>query len=250
MPEPAQITKAELWELTSSGTLKSGSKVVVQFNPESLKVSFANQVAPPDSASGDKDKAKDQKETAGLQFVGKGTTKLAVQLWFDATAPLPNGALEGSATSTDDVRKLTKRVAYFITPQKSQNPKFADKEVPPAVRFRWGTFQFDGIVESMEESLEFFSPDGRPLRASVSLSLTQQSIQFAFNPDAKTSVPPGSGGGAAPGTQPLSLALDGDSIQSLAASVGRPDDWQAIASANGIENPRLLTPGVTVNLNV
>ena len=249
MPEPAQITKAELGELTSSGTFKDGTKVVVQFNPESLKVSFANQLTPPDNAAGDKDKAKDQNETAGLQFVGKGTTKLAVQLWFDATAPLPKGVLEGNATSTDDVRQLTKRVAYFITPQKSQNPKYANKEVPPAVRFRWGTFQFDGIVESMEESLEYFSPDGRPLRASVSLSLTQQSIQFAFNKDAKPSPPPGRRG-AAPGTQPLSQASSGDSVQSLAAGVGRPDDWQAIAAANGIENPRLLTPGLVINLNL
>src|SRR5258708_23161539 len=130
MPEPAQITKAELWELTATGTLKDGSKVVVQFNPESLKVSFANQLAPPESAAGDKDKSKDQKETAALQFVGKGTTKLSVQLWFDASAPLPEGALAGNAKTTDDVRRLTKRVAYFITPQKSQNPKYADKEVP------------------------------------------------------------------------------------------------------------------------
>ena len=28
---------------------------------------------------------------------------------------------------------------------------------------------FDGIAESMEETLDYWSPDGRPLRASVSL---------------------------------------------------------------------------------
>ena len=244
MPEPAQITKAELWELTSTGTRKDGSRVTVQFNPESLKVSFANQLNPPDNAAGDSDKSKAQGESAALQFVGKGTTKLALQLWFDVTAPLPK-----DAPSTDDVRKLTHRVAYFITPQDSKNSKGAPVKVPPAVSFCWGTFRFDGIVESMEESLEYFSPDGRPLRASVSLSLTQQSIQFAFNDTAQSSPPPGRKG-LSPGTQPLSLAVNGDSIQSLAASVGRPDDWQSIASANGIENPRLLTPGVAINLNV
>jgi hypothetical protein len=247
MPEPAQITKAELWELTPAGKLKDGSRVVVQFNPESLKVSFANQLVPPENGGGDK--PKDQKETAALQFVGKGTTKLALLLWFDATAPVLEGALADNAASTDDVRKLTQRIAYFITPQKSTNPKYADKQVPPAVRFRWGTFQFDGIIESMEESLEFFSPEGRPLRASITLSITQQNIQFAFNPDAKPATPPGQRG-AAPGTQPLSQARSGDSIQSLAASVGRPDDWQAIAAANGIENPRRLAPGSLVNLNL
>lgn len=248
MPEPAKITKAELWELTSTGTRKDGSRVVVQFNPESLKVSFANQLSPPDNAAGNSDKSKDQRESAALQFVGKGTTKLAVQLWFDAAAPLPAGALTGGATSTDDVRQLTKQVAYFITPQDSTF-KGKPVKIPPAVSFCWGTFKFDGIVESMEESLEYFSPDGRPLRASVSLSLTQQSIQFAFNEDAQTS-PPAGQAGPAPGTQPLTQAASGDSVQSLAASVGRPDDWQAIAAANGIENPRLLTPGLVINLNL
>jgi hypothetical protein len=243
MPEPAQIAKAELWELTPTGTRKGGSRVVVQFNPESLKVSFANQVNPPDNAAGDSDKAKDQKESAALQFVGKGTTKLALQLWFDVTAPLPK-----DVPATDDVRKLTHRVAYFITPQDTTS-KGKPAKVPPAVSFCWGTFRFDGIVESMEESLEYFSPDGRPLRASVSLSLTQQSIQFAFN-DAAQSPPPPGAKGLSPGTQPLSLAVNGDTIQSLADGIGRPDDWQNIAAANGIENPRLLTPGVAINLNL
>jgi hypothetical protein len=246
MPEPVEITKAELWELDSTGNLKPDSKVVVQFNPESLKVSFANQVVPPSNNSGGK--PQDQRETAALQFVGKGTTKLAVQLWFDSTAPLPEGTLSGGSRSTDDVRKLTQRVAYFITPQKSQDPDYADKDVPPAVRFRWGTFQFDGIVEGMEESLEFFSPDGRPLRASVNLTLTQQKIEFAFNPDAKPSTKAGRRPG--PGTQPLDQAKSGDSIQALAGAKGLADKWQSIAAANGIENPRQLVPGQLINFNI
>src|SRR5437868_12913692 len=116
MPEPLQITKAKLSELTADGEPKPSkdSPVTVQFNPESLKVSFANQIVPPSSSGSEK--ATDQNGTAALQFVGKGTTKLSVQLWFDATAPLPKGAL-AEETSTDDVRKLTKRIAYFITPQ-------------------------------------------------------------------------------------------------------------------------------------
>jgi hypothetical protein len=96
------------------------------------------------------------------------------------TAPLPEGQPQ-----TEDVRKMTQRVAYFITPKPSDKPQFRDKSVPPATRFRWGTFRFDGIVESMDESLEFFSADGRPLRAGVSLSITQQSIQFALNDEAR-----------------------------------------------------------------
>jgi nucleoid-associated protein YgaU len=36
----------------------------------------------------------------------------------------------------------------------------------------------------------------------------------------------------------------------MAAEQGLGDNWQAIAQANGIENPRLLAPGQLINLNV
>jgi phage tail-like protein len=75
-------------------------------------------------------------------------TRLALELWFDVA-----GARE------DDVRRLTVPVAYFAR--------------VPAARFQWGTFRFDGHVEALEESLELFSADGRPLRARVGLTLRE-----------------------------------------------------------------------------
>jgi Contractile injection system tube protein/LysM domain len=238
MPDSIQLTKAELWEVGPDGNEKPGSRVPVQFNPETLKVSFTNQIAPPSNAG-----AGDQSETSSTQFVGKGSTKLTVQLWFDVTAVLP-----ADQPSQVDVRKLTQKVAYFITARPDERDK--TKNVPPAVRFLWGSFQFDGIMESLEESLEFFSPEGRPLRASVSLSLTQQSIQFAFSKRPVGSpFAPGAGGGA-PGTRPLAEVATGQTVQGLAAAQGRLEDWQAIAAANGIENPRLLRPGQLIDLDV
>ena len=35
----------------------------------------------------------------------------------------------------------------------------------------------------------------------------------------------------------------------MAASQGRGDDWQVIAAANGIENPRLLSAGQLIDMN-
>ena len=49
------------------------------------------------------------------------------------------------------------------------------------MRLAWGTFQFDGRVEALEETLEAFSPDGRPLRATLALSLARAQIApYAF----------------------------------------------------------------------
>src|SRR5262249_35009386 len=141
-----------------------------------------------------------------------------------------------------DVRKLTQKIAYFMQAKPADNDP--NTVVPPAVRFVWGTFQFDGLMESMEETLEFFSPDGVPLRANVTISLMKQSIQFAF---AKGSSSPG--GPPPPGTVPMSTAPAGSSVANMVAGAGGSADWHAVAQANGIENPRVLQPGQLINLN-
>lgn len=221
------LEKAHLYELDQSFAKEKdgGRKVEVQFNPETLKVTFANQIVQPqggDQAAGN----------AGRQFVGAGTTKLALQLWFDVTA------MEKDAV--DDVRRLTQHVVYFMTPQASeQDPK---KLAPPGVRFHWGSFLFDGMVEGMEETLEFFSPDGKPLRSSITMTLSQQKILAAeFKGEGK--VP------NQPGQAPLKSAKQGDSLQSMAGKNGK-DDWQGIASANGIEDPLRMPAGQLVDLNL
>ena len=228
MPDSLKLEKAELHEVDAEfkNEINPDKNCKVQFNPESLKVSFANQVATPSGAG-------DQKGTPARQFVGAGTTKLSLQLWFDVTAPMPT-----DEKVEDDVRKLTGKVAYFITP-KQEGSKF----VPPAVRFLWGSFQFDGIMESLEESLEFFSSDGRPLRASVTVNLTQQKItEFVFRPTTPDASP-------SPGTRPLTQAPAGSNVQKEADKQGKGDKWQDIAAANNIENPRLLQPGQLLDMN-
>jgi hypothetical protein len=240
MPDVPQLAKAELRELDASfkNTINDDKWTKVQFNPDTLKVTFANQIQQP-SGSGD------QRGSQAQQFVGAGTTKLAVQLWFDVTHDLGQGLPD-----VIDVRKLTQRVAYFITPigEPKNDPK---KFIPPAVRFLWGTFQFDGIVESMEENLELFSFEGRPLRASVALAIAQQKITtFAFN---QANEPPSftRRNRAPAGTQPQTEAPANSNVQSLAgsdpATGGR--DWQSVAAANGIENPRLLQPGQLIDMS-
>ena len=239
MPEAAgNLAKAELRQLDAKfeNEVERGTWCKVQFNPDSLKVNFANQLVQPSGAG-------DQRGSPARQFVGAGTTKLALTLWFDVGSPLPQGQ-----APVNDVRRLTKKVAYFITPKPVPGQK--DKFVPPAVRFVWGSFQFDGLMDSLEETLEYFSPQGTPLRASLGISLSQQKIQFAFRDTGGGAGSAATGAGApqTPGTQPLAQAPAGSTVQGLADGAGK-DDWQSIAAANGIENPRLLAPGALLDLN-
>jgi hypothetical protein len=221
--EPAALTKAELVPVRlSDGDADSqerGEAVKVHFNPETLKVTYSNTIAGGDQAG-----------TGAQQYVSKSSTKLSVELWFDASAR------EGAG----DVRADTQKVLYFFKPIRQ-----GDGMAPPPVRFKWGSFLFEGVMDSMDETLEFFSADGRPLRAKVSISISRQDIQLS-QPAAASS------GGGVPGTTPRTQAKAGDSLQGM---IGRDrgsgagaEGWQAVAAANGIENPRRLEPGTFVDL--
>lgn len=223
MPQAQKIALAELWEIEwtegreEAEKVGSEPRIKVQFNPQSLKVTATNQ------QSG-------ERPGVPVQFVGRGTTKLDVDLLFDATVPQPDGK------SVDDVRKLTKEVFYFMeTLEEAEDDKF----VPPGVRFLWGSFLFDGVMDSMNETLDFFSSDGRPLRSTVTISISKQELKFRFNPDFSPT----------PGAKPQTPARSGDSVQQIAARAGKLGDWKGIASANGIENPRLLVSGQRLDLN-
>lgn len=219
MPIALRITKAYLQPIrwTEGGQVETdGEKFFVQFNPTTLKVNYSNQKA-----------GGDQPGTAPIQYVGKGTTKLTVELLFDVTGPMPDGS------ELEDVRDLTLRVAKYLQPLEEGGGEDR-KYVPPGIRFGWDTFQFDGVVDSMDETLDFFSNTGKPLRATVSLQISKQEI--------KVTAPAGS-----PGTSEQHEVEDGETLQQAAAAAGR-DDWQNVAAANGIENPRQLQPGALLDL--
>lgn len=230
-----ELKRAVMFELEPGFENKKedGQSVEVQFNPETLKLTFSNELKTPEG--GDQQAGSD-----GMQFVGSSTTKLALQLWFDVTAM--------EKDPVDDVRRLTTQVLYFMKPKESD----ADpaKKVPPGVCFHWGDFMFKGMVEALEESLEFFSPDGKPLRASLSLTLTQQAIlEQKLAEGGKVEVRPGH---KPPGHAPLKSAKQGESLQNMAGKNkkgGGKAGWQGIAAANDIEDPLRMAPGQFVNLN-
>ena len=74
---------------------------------------------------------------------GAAGSRLTAELWFE---------------STRDVRALTEEVAAFAHESR-------------IVRFRWGSVSFDGRMDALEETLDLFAPDGRPLRARLAFSL-------------------------------------------------------------------------------
>jgi Contractile injection system tube protein len=225
------LTRAKLVEISwdakqrQAKNVRGGKTVDVQFNPQTLKLSFANE-----------HKGGDQPGGNAKQFIGSGSSKLSVELLFDTTA-------DGS-----DVRKLTERVAYFIQAQPQNNQD--NKRVPPGISFEWGSFIFRGVVDSMDETLDYFSEEGVPLRATISLNISRQEIEFLFGKPGQAVGRRSGGPAGLPGTQMLDTARPDDNVQRLAGRNGNSSDWKAIAAANNIDDPLRLPGGTLLNMNV
>lgn len=237
MPDQVKIKKAILQQIAwnEEGQVSSeGPKFEVQFNPETLNVAFSNQVAGGDQAGG-----------SAIQFNSKGTTKLTFDLIFDVTDPkiAERFNADNKPASIKDVRKITKLVADFMQTERSGSGRDA-RFTPPGIRFSWGSFRFDGVVNSITEKLEFFSPAGIPLRATLNVSITKQDVDVNFNaPDTDAQGNPNAG------TAETATPEQGkNSMADQTNKNGTPKPWQGDALANGIENPLDLPLGQPLSL--
>lgn len=181
---------------------KTGKEIPVHFNPVSLQYTVANQM---------------QQQGGGTQqYVASSTGKLSLDLIFDTTH---TGA---------DVRLKTVEVAELMKP--------GDDHLVPTLCFEWGAYKFEGTMEGYRETLDFFSPNGVPLRASLSLTLAATDAQVFRGGDQGRTW--GVTGELAPmNTVEVPPAPD-KSPSALAALAGNPRAARALAAANGIENLR------------
>ena len=92
------------------------------------------------------------------------------------------------------------------------------------------------MVDSYNETLEFFSASGVPLRAAVSLSLTENRYKIDNMPQRV----PGASQSLAPACQ-IGLALSAAGMD--------PTDWRGTALANGMETPRFSASG-SINVGI
>lgn len=209
--------------------------VTVQFNPTSLKVSLASTLNE-NARSG---------QSRSAQFVDKSSSNLTVELVFDTTLQGPEvqdsetGEKRPEWTESSDVRVLTGKIAdrFMKTTGTGNNLRS-----PSRCSFLWGAFQFNGIMESFDETLDFFSPTGIPLRSTVALKLSESRYQFrtrGANAAARDTPKLSSTGNAGDGSG------DGGSVNDANKEAKKKGkDWRNTALFNGIESPRL--PNVPV----
>ncbi len=199
-----------------------GDPVPAQFNPASLRITTTNQF-----------------DDGSPNQVSKPTSfKLDAELLFDTTE-----------TGTD-VHRITRAIRYAaIATGEGATPAASGSQSQSAdptahnshlelVVLTWGTHIYQGYVESLNETLDYFSSDGVPLRSTLQISLKgtttgfltgrYSDIQnFTDNP-----VP------ALPKVVMTSAAIDKDRVTKVTGGAGDKTTGRGTAALNGIENIR------------
>lgn len=220
-----QVQKAALMATYSDGSMEI---MDVQFNPTEFTLDKGAQLAEINIPGLD---------TPLLQFVRGQNEKLTVDLFFDTTENGTGAGATSVTTLTDAMYSLVKiepdghapPVCTFIW-----NASFPGSDLPPAAGNQRRN-HFQCVVESIKQKFTFFSPEGIPLRATLSLVLREYKTLDEQLDQLNLS---------SPNRTHSHVTALGDTLGGITARFyRRPTEWRAIAEANEIDDPRRLEPG-------
>jgi nucleoid-associated protein YgaU len=204
---------------------KQGTSLFVQYNPAELAFAKGAQVAEIPVPGLD---------TPLLQFVRGQAETLTVELFFDSTEDGTGPAAKPVTTLTDEFYDLIK-----IDPK---------THAPPVLLFTWGGTAFPGhrregfrcVVTSVRQQFTMFAPDGKPLRARLTVELKE------YKPLAQQLHELGLE--SADHTKSV-VFRDGDTITGIAYSeYGDDRAWRRIADENRVDDPLAVTAGAILRV--
>lgn len=208
-----------------------GDSVEVQFNPTEYSLSKGNQFA---------EIAIPGLDSPVMQFVRGESEKMTLELFFDTTD-------DGTGSSAASV---TKKMDAFYRLVKIDSKLHA----PAIVRITWGehfpntaagwdtsaSSKFDCVVQSVDRKFTLFNSKGVPLRATVTLWLSQYKTLEEQLQELNLQ--------SADHTR-IHVVRQGESLPQIAyEAYHNPAQWRVIAEHNHILNPRQLEAGTLLEL--
>ncbi len=175
-----------------------------------------------------------------LQFVRGDAETLSMDLFFDSTE---NGTGADALAVTDRVEAFHKLVAID-----------GDLHSPPLVRVHWGDNfpgtamgdtkkagqNFTAVVLSVARRFTLFNPEGKPLRATVSIALKS----YATVADQVKAI-----NYRSPDHTRIHVVSEGETLPLIAHDAYEDaGKWRVIADHNGLSDVRNIAPGTTLEL--
>lgn len=162
------------------------------------------------------------------------------ELWFDTSEEFEqDGTRRDVSEYTDKLLAFAETTAGQIVDLATYG---ANLPPPPKVGFKWGSFFFLGVIETMKIKYTLFDKDGTALRAKVTgLKMTEFRMRKAYpnqNPTSGTEI-----------AGRLWRVKSGERLDMIAARVyGDAKLWRLIATYNSVSNPLSLRAGQMLKL--
>jgi nucleoid-associated protein YgaU len=177
-------------------------------------------------------------DTPIQQFVRGQAEKLTLDLFFDTTESGMDAQATSVTTLTDTFYSLVKINSQMHAPPVCQfawnDPSFPGANLPGDYA-QQKRLSFRCIVENISQKFTLFSPQGVPLRATLTLTLREyKSLEQQLKELNLQS----------PDHTKAYVTQRGDTLSAIAGKLyGSPAQWRRLAIGNGITDPRRLTPG-------
>lgn len=215
------LAKAKFVRLPTPDASTGTQSLSVQFNPTELNFTKTAQIA---------EIAIPGLDTPLLQYVRGQAETLSLELFFDSTE-------DGTGAQAKPVTEQTDKFYALIKAEQATH-------APPVLLFLWGGTAFPGrrrdhgfrcVVTSVRQQFTLFAPDGKPLRARLTVELkeykplTLHLAELGFMSADHTKA---------------CVVREADTITAISYREYTDDRrWRGIAEANGITDPLALRPG-------
>lgn len=215
------LTRAKFVRLPTPDSSTGTRSLTVQFNPAELNFTKTAQVA---------EIAVPGLDTPLLQYVRGQAETLTLELFFDSTE-------DGTGAQATPVTEKTDDFYALIKAEQATH-------APPVLLFLWGGTAFPGrrrdhgfrcVVTSVRQQFTLFAPDGKPLRAKLTVELkeykplTLHLTELGFMSADHTKA---------------TVVRERDTITAIAYREYTDDRrWRAIAEENRITDPLAIEPG-------
>ena len=231
----AKPLKATFQQVNPNGTL--GASISVRFNPTEYTLNKSAQFSEVNIPGLD---------SPLLQFVRGQTETLSLDLFFDTTEFGMDDNAQSVTTLTDQFYQLVKIQGKL--------------HAPPVCFFSWGNdfpgsrsydslsgsngsqqrHGFKCVVDSVKQRFTLFSPQGVPLRATLSVSLKEyKTLAEQIAEINKRSADHSS----------TYVVQAGQTLNKIATEFyDDPSQWRAIADQNNLFDPLVLTPGSILDI--
>lgn len=146
---------------------ESKTEIKVMFNPESYSVESNVQYSESSAI---------YNGLSVIQFKQISPRTMSVELYFDTLNGSPFSQIRRETmvenylgmefASSGDVSAYTSKFHELVKWDK-------DKKCTPIVTFSWGSYSFVGVITKITEKFTMFRPDGVPIRANMTVSMTE-----------------------------------------------------------------------------